>query len=107
MLPEDPPTPAGPNPAIDNPRSDSHSGETFGRYNNVDIAYDVRLGTRPGAPHADVAVVSDRGCDRVRFFRIDILKSSAPLVDITSPFVPRALRRALRSAFTGATLRDE
>ena len=89
VLPEDPPTPAGPNPGIDNPCSDSHSGETFGRYNNVDIAYDVRLGTRPGSPHADVAVVSDRGCDRVRFFRIDTSNPSAPLVDITSPFVPR------------------
>jgi len=89
VLPEDPPTPAGPNPAIDNPCTDSQSGETFGRYNNVDIAYDVRLGTRPGAPHADVAVVSDRGCDRVRFFKIDTSSPSGPLIDITSPFVPR------------------
>ena len=89
VSPEDPATPAGPNPAADNPCVDSLSGETFGRYNNVDIAYDVRLGKRPGSPHADVAVVSDRGCDHVRFFKIDPTDPSGPLVDITSPSVPR------------------
>jgi 3-phytase len=89
VLPEDPPTPAGPNLAASNPCPDSESGETFGRYNNVDIAYDVRLGTHLGAGRADVAMVSDRGCDRVRFFKIDLSDANGPLIDITSPFVQR------------------
>src|SRR5262245_33263507 len=68
--PADPPTPAGPNAAPDRPCVDSASGETFGRFNNVDIAYGVRLGANPRAGRVDVAVVSDRGCDRVRFYKI-------------------------------------
>ena len=71
VLPEDPETPAGDNPLPDNPCADSQSGETFGRFNNVDILYDVRLGPSRQAPRVDVAVVSDRGCDRVRFYKID------------------------------------
>jgi 3-phytase len=84
----DPATPGGLNDMA-RPCTDSESGETFGRYNNVDIAYGVRLGTAPGAPRVDVAVVSDRGCDRIRFFRIDPSSPAAPLVDITSPAVSR------------------
>ena len=34
-------------------------------------------------------MVSDRGCDHVRFFKIDPTDPSGPLVDITSPSVPR------------------
>jgi 3-phytase len=78
VLPEDPPTPAGPNLAASNPCLDSESGETFGRYNNVDIAYEVKLGTHPGATRVDVAIVSDRGCDRVRFFKIDLSDANGP-----------------------------
>ena len=89
VLAVDPPTPAGLNPSPDNPCAESESGETFGRYNNVDIAYGVRLGSRPDSPRADVAVVSDRGCDRVRFFRIDPADPDGPLVNVTSPLVPR------------------
>jgi 3-phytase len=88
----DPATPAGLTPGS-TPCVDSVSGETFGRYNNVDIAYDVRLGTGPSAPRADVAIVSDRGCDRVRFFKIDLADPDGPLVDITSPNVPRVFPR--------------
>ena len=92
VLEIDPPTPAGlAGPAI--PCADSESRETFGRYNNADIAYDVRLGNHPGAPRADVAIVSDRGCDRVRFFKIDPGRPEGPLVDITSPDVPRVFPR--------------
>ena len=69
------------------------SGETFGRYTDVDIAYDVRLGSGPKAPRADVAIVSDRGCDRVRFFKIDLEDPDGPLVDVTSPKVPRVFQR--------------
>ena len=89
VLPADPATPAGVNLAIDNPCIDSHNGETFGRYNNVDIAYNVRLGRHPRAPRVDVAVVSDRGCDRLRFFHIDPSNPAGPLVDVTSPDAPR------------------
>jgi 3-phytase len=93
VLAADPPTPAGLNPGPGTPCLDSVSGETFGRYNNVDVAYDVRLGTRPGSPRVDVAIVSDRGCDRVRFFKIDPGDPAGPLVDITSPNVPRVFPR--------------
>lgn len=93
VLSTDPPTPAGLNAAPDNPCAESASGETFGRYNNVDIAYDVKLGRHPRAQRVDVAVVSDRGCDRVRFFAIDPTHPNGPLVDITSPDVPRVFPR--------------
>src|SRR5262245_46142397 len=49
VSPEDPPTPAGVNTALDHPCSESVSGHTFGRFNNVDIAYEVALGTGRGA----------------------------------------------------------
>lgn len=93
VLASDPATPAGLNPDPGTPCADSASGETFGRYNNVDIAYDVRLGTRHNAPRADVAIVSDRGCDRVRFFKIDPGHPDGPLVDVTSSAVPRVFPR--------------
>ena len=89
ISPLDPPTPAGTNAGPDRPCVDSASGETFGRFNNVDIAYGVRLGVHPRAERVDVAVVSDRGCDRVRFYKIDPSDPGGPLVDITSPNVPR------------------
>jgi 3-phytase len=93
VLEIDPPTPAGTNTAADTPCAESESGETFGRYNNVDIAYDVQLGNFSSARRVDVAVVSDRGCDRVRFFAIDPSNPNGPLVDITSPDVPRVFPR--------------
>jgi 3-phytase len=89
VLPEDPATPAGVNLSADHPCPDSESGDTFGRYNNVDIAYDVRVGKGSRARSIDVAIVSDRGCDRVRFFKIDRSDPEGPLVDVTSPDVPR------------------
>jgi 3-phytase len=93
VLAADPATPAGLNPTPDNPCPGSVSGTTFGRYNNVDIAYDVRIGSTPGSPRADVAIVSDRGCDRVRFFRIDPGNEEGPLIDITAADVPRVFPR--------------
>jgi 3-phytase len=89
VSPMDPPTPTGVNAAPDNPCTDSDEGETFGRFNNVDIAYDVRLGTHPRAAKADVAVVSDRGCDHLRFYKIDLSDPDGPLVDVTAANVPR------------------
>lgn len=89
VLPADPATPSGINLEPDRPCADSASGETFGRFNNVDIAYDVRLGRQPWAPLVDVAMVSDRGCDRVRFYWIDPMAANGPLIDVTASDVPR------------------
>jgi 3-phytase len=52
-----------------------------GRYNNVDLV----TGLRTSTGRADVAVVSDRGNDRLRFYRIDPSKPGGPLTDITDP----------------------
>jgi 3-phytase len=86
---DDPPTPGGINLDPDKPCADSASRETFGRFNNVDIAYGVRLGSHPHSGRGDVAVVSDRGCDRIRFYKIDPTDPLGPLVDVTAPNVPR------------------
>ncbi|MGI5189316.1 phytase [Promicromonospora sp. CA-289599] len=54
-----------------------------GRYNNVDIAYGLDVAGRK----TDVAVVSDRYNDQVRFFAIDPAGSDAaqPLTEVTAP----------------------
>ena len=52
------------------PRADGVAG----RYNNVDIAYGLDLGAGP----VDVAVVSDRYNDQLRFFAIDPAGAEAP-----------------------------
>ncbi|MFD3309251.1 phytase [Streptomyces sp. NPDC058694] len=52
-----------------------------GRYNNVDLV----TGLRTSTGRADVAVVSDRGSDRLRIYRIDPSKPGGPLTDITDP----------------------
>lgn len=52
-----------------------------GRYNNVDLV----TGLRTSAGRADVAVVSDRGNDRLRIYRIDPARPNAPLTDVTAP----------------------
>lgn len=61
------------------PRSDGVEG----RYNNVDIAYGLALGDAT----VDVAVVSDRYNDQLRFWVIDPAGSDAsfPLTEITAP----------------------
>ncbi|MEU6865892.1 phytase [Streptomyces sp. NPDC046876] len=64
------PAPAGPG-ADDKP----------GRFNNVDLVQGLRL----GGARADVAVVSDRGNDRLRIYRIDRDKPGGPLTDVTDP----------------------
>ncbi|MFF8601452.1 phytase [Streptomyces sp. NPDC015232] len=66
------PAPAGPG-ADDKP----------GRFNNVDLVRGLRI----GGSRADVAVVSDRGNDRLRIYRIDRDKPGGPLTDITDPAV--------------------
>lgn len=54
-----------------------------GRYNNVDIAYGLDVDGRA----TDVAVVSDRYNDQVRFFAIDPAgaDAAAPLSEVTAP----------------------
>lgn len=51
------------------------------RYNNVDIIYGFKLDT---GQLVDLAAVSDRGQDVVRFFQIDVNRAGGPLVDITA-----------------------
>ncbi|SEB65594.1 3-phytase [Streptomyces sp. 2131.1] len=63
------PAPAGPG-ADDAP----------GRFNNVDLVHSSRLG--------DLAVTTDRGNDRLRFYRIDRDGADAPLADVTGRTVP-------------------
>ncbi|WP_101256689.1 phytase [Streptomyces barkulensis] len=56
-------------------------GDAPGRFNNVDLLHGLRL---PGG-RADLAVVSDRGHDRLRFYRIDRDRPGGPLTDVTDP----------------------
>lgn len=58
-----------------------------GRFNNVDLLPGLRF---PDGSRADVAVVTDRGRDRIRFYRIDGGNPAAPLTDVTDTAVPRA-----------------
>ncbi|MFD4909636.1 phytase [Kitasatospora purpeofusca] len=64
------PAPAGPG-----------AGDAAGRFNNVDLVQGLQL----SGGRADVAVVSDRGNDRLRIYRIDRDKAGGPLTDITDP----------------------
>ncbi|MEV0010567.1 phytase [Streptomyces sp. NPDC051840] len=52
-----------------------------GRFNNVDLVN----GLRTPAGSADVAVVTDRGNDRLRIYRIDPSRPGGPLKDVTDP----------------------
>ncbi|WP_346779705.1 phytase [Streptomyces sp. S3(2020)] len=52
-----------------------------GRFNNVDLVSGLRTSTG----RADVAVVSDRGNDRLRIYRIAPSRPGGPLTDITDP----------------------
>ncbi|MEU4264274.1 phytase [Streptomyces sp. NPDC025273] len=52
-----------------------------GRFNNVDLV----TGLRTPAGRADVAVVSDRGNDRLRVYRVDPSRPGQPLKDVTDP----------------------
>lgn len=51
------------------------------RFNNVDIIYGFKLDNNQVV---DLAVVSDRGQDVVRFFQIEAGRAGMPLVDVTS-----------------------
>jgi 3-phytase len=83
ISPQDPPTPAGINSDA-RPCKESE-GTSFGRFNNVDIAYGVQLGHK----RRDLAIVTDRGCDRLRIYSIEPNRPQGPLVDITARNTPR------------------
>jgi 3-phytase len=59
-----------------------------GRFNNVDLVHGLRLSSGP----ADLAVTSDRGNDRLRFYRIDgsdsARRAGTALTDVTDPAAP-------------------
>ncbi|MEU1938105.1 phytase [Streptomyces coeruleorubidus] len=80
-----------------------------GRYNNVDLV----TGLRTSTGRADVAVVSDRGNDRLRIYRIDPSKPGGPLTDITAPATApvfstdQAEINEQRTAYGLATWRDK
>lgn len=58
-------------------------GDSPGRFNNVDLVAGLRF---PDG-RADVAVVSDRGRDQLRTYRIDP-DAATPLTDVTDPAAP-------------------
>jgi 3-phytase len=72
-----------------------------GRYNNVDIAYGLQVGSET----IDVAVVSDRFNDQLRFWAVDPAGSSAavPLAEVTAleqPFLFNPDREAVDEEHT-------
>lgn len=72
------------------------------RYNNVDIIYRFNLGPRV----ADLAVVTDRHNDLLRFFVIDpkaLAEGKPPLSEITSPNVPRIFTPDVEELKSGRT----
>ncbi|MER5961517.1 phytase [Streptomyces sp. NPDC002057] len=60
-----------------------------GRFNNVDLVHGLRL----SSGRADLAVTSDRGHDRLRFYRIDRDRAGGPLTDVTDPAAPAVFSR--------------
>ncbi|MFJ6700708.1 phytase [Streptomyces sp. NPDC091272] len=62
-----------------------------GRFNNVDLVQGMRLSTG----RADLAVTSDRGHDRLRFYRIDRDRpgGGGPLIDVTAAAAPAVFSR--------------
>src|SRR5690606_8122012 len=57
-----------------------------GRLNNVDVVYG--LGGLSRGRRTDLAVVTDRGRDQLRFYRIDPDADGGPLVDVTAAGLP-------------------
>lgn len=55
-----------------------------GRFNNVDLVHGLRL----PSGRADLAVTSDRGSDRLRFYRVGHDPAGDPLEDVTAPDAP-------------------
>ncbi len=63
------------------PPSPAAEDDAPGRFNNVDLV----TGLRTPSGRADVAVVSDRGNDRLRIYRVDPSQPGGPLKDVTDP----------------------
>ncbi|MFJ6728806.1 phytase [Streptomyces sp. NPDC091281] len=59
------------------------AGDAPGRFNNVDLVHGLKLSTG----RADLAVTTDRGNDRLRFYRVDPRSPGRPLRDVTDPRV--------------------
>ncbi|WP_033291759.1 phytase [Amycolatopsis jejuensis] len=60
-------------------------GDEAGRLNNLDVLYDVPI----GGHHEDIAVVSDRGLDKLHVFKIDRkAKHAKPVTEITAADTP-------------------
>ncbi|MGC4088789.1 MAG: phytase [Polyangiaceae bacterium] len=57
--------------------------DSAGRFNNVDVVYGFQLGSK----RVDLAVVTDRGRDQIRFYAIDP-SGATPLTDVTAASVP-------------------
>ncbi|WP_437721904.1 phytase [Sorangium sp. So ce861] len=86
----DPPVPGAKPDGGTSACPDSASGETYSRFNNVDVQYGFELIKANGSTETvDIAVVTDRGCDRLRIYAIKPQSSSGPLIDITAPSAPR------------------
>ncbi|MFF8983828.1 phytase [Streptomyces globisporus] len=64
-------------------------GDAPGRFNNVDLVHGLRL----SSGKADLAVTSDRGHDRLRFYRVDRDRAGGPLTDVTDPAAPHVFSR--------------
>lgn len=72
------------------------------RYNNVDIIYGLKV----GKSRADLAVVTDRHNDLLRFFSVDpraVERGEGPLTEVTSPSAPRIFIADLDELKTGKT----
>lgn len=70
-------------PAPGTPEDDHAAG----RFNNVDVVYGARIGGQV----RDLAIVSDRGSDRIRTYAIDPLAATVgrpPLRDVSAPQLP-------------------
>lgn len=82
---EDPAAPGAQPEAGTSACPESESGETFGRFNNVDIQYGFPLrGSDGRVRKVDLAVVTDRGCDRLRIYAIEPGRAGGPLFDVTA-----------------------
>ncbi len=72
------------------------------RYNNVDLVY----GFKAGGMKRDLAVVTDRHNDLLRFFAIDpeaVEKKRPPLSEVTAPGVPRIFAETVQDLEDGET----
>jgi myo-inositol-hexaphosphate 3-phosphohydrolase len=70
-------------------------GDAPGRFNNVDVVYDARVGNT----FRDLALVSDRGRDQVRTYAIDLLAASL-YEEVDTLALPASFRLPSGGSFT-------